>query len=110
MSAHHEHLRIDVHFEGGVPILALDGELDPHTVPLLQREFDRVVGMGTTQVVFDLDRLRFIDSSGLRVLLLAHRTLSERGGDMVLTRPSEAVSRLLDITGLDAHLKVEAVK
>ena len=83
-------------------VLTLRGELDLATVPLLQEHLDRAVrGRGT--VVIDLSGLRFIDSSGLRVLVRAERQLRASGGRLVLVRGPRAGRRVFELTGLDRY-------
>jgi anti-anti-sigma factor len=90
------------------PVVHLSGELDPHTAPLLA---DAVTPYhadeNTKQVVLDLEQLRFIDSSGLRVIIASEQALRERGARLVLRSPSEATRRLLEITDLLGRLDVE---
>lgn len=83
-------------------VLTLGGELDLATVPLLQEQLDRAVrGRGT--VVIDLSGLRFIDSSGLRVLVRAEGQLRASGGQLVLVHGSRAVRRAFEVTRLDRY-------
>jgi len=92
-------------------VLHLDGELDPHTAPRLEQEINRWSGgedaAGRTSIVLDLTNLRFIDSSGLRVVIGAHRQLQDAGLRLVLRNPSVTTTRLLEITGLATHLDVD---
>ena len=57
-------------------------------------------------LTIDVSGLRFADSASVRVLVLAARTLKERGGGLVLLRPQHGVARLLDITGADQMITV----
>jgi anti-sigma B factor antagonist len=100
-----EPLIIDVGQEGGDTVFVLQGELDPHTAPKLRTEIDRAMGAGQANLVFDLAGLSFIDSSGLRVIISAHKDAAERGGRLVLRSPSQTTRRLLDITGLLDHIE-----
>lgn len=100
-------LTIEVHREGDEAVLTLTGELDPHTAPTLADELEAVRADGATSVVLVLSGLTFVDSSGLRVLIAADRSLAEAGGQLVLRSPSETVRRLLEITGLDGHLTTD---
>ena len=74
-------------------IFILEGELDLLTA----RDLDEVVSHdGDGELILDIERLTFIDSSGLRTLIrLAHERPEER--PLVLRRPSSAAKRLLDI-------------
>jgi anti-sigma B factor antagonist len=101
-----DQLRITAEHAEDREILYLDGELDPHTAPLLKQEVDRLAEAGARQIVLDLSRLQFIDSSGLRVVISAHRDIAERGGELTLRSPSETAQRLLEITGLVDHITI----
>ena len=106
MSAEIDQLDVRVEEGPSSAVIYLDGELDPHTAPLLQQELDRLVGQGTTTIVLDMGALRFIDSSGLRVVISAHRSLRDADGSLALRSPSETARRLLEITGLTDHIDI----
>jgi anti-sigma B factor antagonist len=101
-----EQLQIQSDPSGEPGVLRLQGELDPHTAPLLEREVATLTEAGQIDIVLDLSGLQFIDSSGLRVLISAHRELAERGGSLALRSPSETAQRLLEITGLVDHITI----
>jgi anti-sigma B factor antagonist len=94
--------------EGDPPTIVLVGEVDPHTAPLLAEALDAVIDAGATVVRIDGTRLDFIDSSGLRVLVDAHRRLGGESTALVLTHVSPTLRRLLEVTGLDEHVTVES--
>jgi len=74
------------------------GEIDMSTVGALRREVDtarRQVGT----VLLDLSCVTFIDSTGLQLLLEAGQNSAVEGWAFVLVRPSEAVQRLLELSG-----------
>jgi anti-anti-sigma factor len=75
-------------------VYVLEGELDV----LSARDLDEVVALdGDGELILDIERLTFIDSSGLRTLIrLAHARPEDR--PLVLRRPSSAAKRLLEIT------------
>ena len=79
------------------------GEIDAHTAPGLAAAIDAA---GDT-VRLNLAAVGFVDSSGLRVLIDAHRR-REGGGSLTLVAPSEAVRRLLEISGVDDYLTIES--
>src|SRR5271165_5509829 len=88
-----DQLRIDVRQEAGRAILTLAGEV-------LARE-DLA---GEAMLVLDLQQLQFIDSTGLRVILMALERRRERGQELAITPGSEQVQRLLSVTGVAEHL------
>jgi anti-anti-sigma factor len=106
VSSNLDQLRITVERAPERDVVYLDGELDPHTAPLLKQEIDQLADAGSLDVVLDLSRLAFIDSSGLRVVISAHREMADRGGQLTLRSPSETAQRLLEITGLIDHITI----
>ncbi|MDP9386889.1 MAG: STAS domain-containing protein [Actinomycetota bacterium] len=87
--------------------MAVDGELDACTAPILaERLADLIDAQGNLNVVLDLSATTFIDSSGLTALVTAHKALRSRGGRFAVAAPTAPVRRLLEITGLDRVLTV----
>ena len=93
--------------EDGAFVVAVRGELDAYSAPGLDEQIARLIDDRVDDVVLDLSQTAFLDSSGLRAILTAQRRLTEGGGRMRLRAPSDAVARLLEITGLGDHFDVE---
>jgi anti-anti-sigma factor len=74
------------------------GEIDMSTVDLLRRELDTARAEAATTLV-DLSGVTFIDSTGLRLLLEASHSSAVSDWGFFIVRPSEAVRRLLDVSG-----------
>ena len=102
-----ERLTVDVQ-DGDPPTIALVGEVDPHTAPQLEEALGQLIDGGATTVRIDAAGLEFIDSSGLRVLVDAHRRLGAEASVLVLAQVSPTFRRLLEVTGLDEHVTVES--
>jgi len=103
-----DQLLIDVRREKDRVVVSLRGELDLASAPLLQSEIQSSEIVSAAVLVLDLQELNFIDSTGLRVLLGAHKSSAERGQEFAVTRGSPQVQRLLSITGVGEHLRVIA--
>lgn len=88
---------------GGDLVVTLAGELDYHTAPQLADVLDRRVAEGQT-VLIDLTALDFIDSSGMRVILLVWKRSQRDGFDLRLTRSSETVMSTFAVAGLIGEL------
>jgi anti-anti-sigma factor len=80
--------------------LCLSGELDLAGGPEVRA---RLVAM-SEDVELDCSGLTFIDASGLRVLVAAHRDCRARGAMLTIVNPARCVVWLLGLTGLDAVL------
>lgn len=101
-------LLIAVSGEGQRVVLQLDGELDLASVPALEDAMASATLDDIAELVLDLRGLEFIDSTGLRAILLQDKRSTERGQTFALVRGSEQVQRLLDLTHLNEHLKIVA--
>ena len=81
--------------------VAVRGEVDLATAPELRQQItDRLASAPANTLHLDLSGVSFMDSSGLLVLLAAQRRARLLGGDVVLTRTSPPVERLLDLAGV----------
>ncbi len=103
-----EHLKVDARSEQDRVVLHLTGELDLASSPIFERALEDPALAGAPLVVLDLDGLKFVDSTGLRVILLAHEAARARGQEFAITPGSPQVQRLLSITSVAEHLHVIA--
>lgn len=94
---------IDIIRRGDALVLVVEGEIDIATAPLLEQHLTDAEATDTPVVIIDLDRVSFMDSTGLQVLV-AH-TLSEAKGRRIrLTKGSPQVQRLFTVSGMLDHL------
>ena len=88
-------MKIDFKKNGGALTVAIDGRLDTVTAPELE-SFLAKNYEGTESLTFDCEKLAYISSAGLRVLLAAHKKMK---GAMKLQNVSEIVMEVLEMTG-----------
>jgi anti-sigma B factor antagonist len=87
--------------------MSVQGEIDLYTVPRLQRELASALASGDAiRLVVDLSAVDFCDSTGVNVLLAAHRQAREKGGDLQLAAPRPAIRKILQVTGLETVFTV----
>jgi anti-sigma B factor antagonist len=91
---------VSVTTEDGRTRVSVSGELDAATANDLEAALAAGVP-GGTMVELDLGGVGFIDSSGLRALLVSQQTAEQTGGSLVLVATTPAVDRLLELTGLN---------
>jgi anti-sigma B factor antagonist len=92
----------------GQVILRLRGELDLSSAEIFADAARHVHAEGVPVIVLDASALEFIDSSGLRQLVVALKRQREIGGDVVLRAPTDRTRRLLEIVGLDNIFTIAA--
>jgi anti-anti-sigma factor len=90
---------------GGVAVVALAGELDLAGATRLEDELERLEASDAVRaLVLDLRGLEFLDSSGLRLVVLADQRARDAGRRLALVPGREAVQRIFDITRMAERL------
>lgn len=89
----------------GLTFVELEGELDLSTSKRLAAELDALAG-DDRRVVLDLRGLRFMDSTGLAVILRYHQRAKEGRYDLVVVRGPEPVDRVFKVTRTDELLEL----
>lgn len=92
--------------EGPWAVIEVDGEIDAHTAPALKEAVARSIDQGERRIVVDLQRVSFMDSSGLGVLVSALKRIEGRGGELRIATASRPIRRVMEITGLDKVLQL----
>jgi anti-sigma B factor antagonist len=92
--------------DGSAAHLALRGELDMLSAPLLARALESASRGDPARVILDLRELRFMDVSGLRAILDAARSARRDGRSLVIANPMPHIVRLLELTAIDQSLEV----
>ena len=88
-------------------VIVLAGRLDTVTAPLLEEELDSLVSKNENkELVLDMEKLEYISSAGLRVILKAQKATAGKGG-MKLIHVPETVMEVFDITGFVDFLTIE---
>jgi anti-anti-sigma factor len=86
-------------------VVAVSGEIDMATADLFWQALDGACERAE-RVVVDLTDTTFIDSSGLAVLVRAHKRLDQRPDALVVRAPNATIRQVLGISGLDGIITV----
>ena len=85
--------------------IALEGRLDTTTAPQLEAELKGSYE-GITALTLDFEKLEYISSAGLRVLLAAQKEMNKRGS-MTVKNVCDDITEVFDITGFSDILNIE---
>ena len=77
--------------------ISLEGRLDNQTVVELDKELDRVLEAPMKVLVFDLEKLEYISSAGIRSIFKAQKAMKTRSGETLIVKPQPAVQKVFDI-------------
>ena len=98
-------MTIEKYRQGAELTVALEGRLDTVSAP----DLDAVVKnelSGVDTFILDLKKLQYTSSAGLRVILIAQKTMNKQG-KLILKNVSEAVMEVFEMTGLSDLLTIE---
>ena len=84
--------------DGSTLVLALEGRLDTTTAPQLENEL-KVSLYDTKALTLDMEKLEYLSSAGLRVLLSAQKQMQKQQGNMVIVNVNEIIMEVFEITG-----------
>ena len=99
----HDHALAVRYHDGVVHVV---GEIDMSTCSLLDEMLSKLDT--ALPVLVDLSEVAFMDSHGLRVLIVHNNRRADDHCGLTIVDPSEQVRRLLEITGLEANFHVES--
>ncbi|MCR4688739.1 MAG: STAS domain-containing protein [Saccharofermentans sp.] len=98
-------LNINKMVTNGKANVALEGRLDTNTSTELDAALSPILD-SVDELTFDLTKLEYISSAGLRVLLATHKALSKKGG-MKVTNVNEMIMEIFEVTGFSDILTIE---
>jgi anti-sigma B factor antagonist len=82
-------------------VIELGGEVDLYTAPEFKERLVQVIEDGKKNLVVDLSKATFIDSTTLGVLVGGVKRLRPSGGSLALVCTDQNISKIFEITGLD---------
>jgi anti-sigma B factor antagonist len=86
--------------EGDKTVLEVGGEVDVYTAPKLREKLVELVGEGLYDVVVDMTKVEFLDSTGLGVLVGGLKRVRSHDGSLALVCSQERILKIFRITGL----------
>ena len=101
-------MQISVKTTNEVKVLAFEGRLDTQTSPDAQQQLTRLIEEGATKILVNLEKVDYISSAGLRVLLVVAKQLKTTDGELRICSLNEVVKEVFDISGFDLILPISA--
>ena len=97
-------LNINKAIENGTAAFSLEGRLDTVSAPELEAELKDALD-GVSELTLDLEKLEYISSAGLRVLLAAQKEMNKRG-TMKIAQVGETIMEIFEVTGFSEILTI----
>lgn len=94
-------MQIDFELTDDILIVNLDGELDHHFSSVIREEIDNTIDtFHSKHLIFNFEKVDFMDSSGIGVIMGRYNKISQLGGSLLITGCSEYVDRILEMAGI----------
>ncbi len=99
-------MEITVTDAGEVKVIRIEGHLDTQSFPDAQTQLTQLIDQGATKLVVNCEKLDYISSTGLNVLLKAAKQLKANSGELRICGLNEFVQEVFDISGFTTILTV----
>lgn len=93
-------LSLSTRTEGDRTVVEVGGEIDVYTAPKLREQLVDLVADGKYHLVVDMERVDFLDSTGLGVLVGALKRVRSNDGDLYLVCTQPRIRKVFEVTGL----------
>jgi anti-sigma B factor antagonist len=101
-------LSLSTRAEGDRTIVEVGGEIDVYTAPTLREQLIDLVSQGHQHIVVDMERVEFLDSTGLGVLVGGLKRVRAQDGSLRLVCTQERILKIFRITGLEKVFPIHA--
>ena len=99
-------MKLETREMDGIPIVDIEGNLDTNTAPDAEKHLNGLIEQGSKNIVVNFEKLGFISSAGLRVMLSTAKVLRAAQGDIRICNLNETVQEIFDISGFSTILSV----
>ena len=99
-------MTISVKTTNDVKVLHCEGELDTQTSPDAQNQLKQLIEEGARKVLVNFEKLHYISSAGLRILLAAAKQLKTADGELRICDLNEVVKEVFDISGFSTIFNI----
>ena len=100
-------MKVNVLKEATETVVVIEGRVDTVTASELEMAVSPYFAETGIQLVFDCTALEYVSSSGLRIILTAHKMVTAKGGKFILRNLNKEVRQVIDLTGFSRILTIE---
>ena len=101
-------MSVEIEVKGETLIAKLIGELDHHTAAGIREQIDNSVELNIPSLlILDFEKISFMDSSGIGLVLGRYRNLSKRGAKVKVTGVSPQIYKVMRLSGIERLMTLE---
>lgn len=90
---------VDAIADGAITKVSVQGFLDAHTVPDMEKVIQQLIQEGKYKIIVDFDELSYISSAGLGVFMSVIGDIKSNGGDIILMKMPPKIYKVFDLLG-----------
>lgn len=88
-------------------VIAIEGRVDTITAPELEKTTQPYLSKTGITLVFDCEKMAYVSSSGLRVILMTHKQVTAKGGKFIMRNLTQEVRSVIDMTGFSRIIVIQ---
>jgi anti-anti-sigma factor len=92
--------------KGNVVIMSLNGRFEPATSAKFEEKSTAIINEGERKILIDFSNLDYINSAGLRVILMVAKNLKKSGGNLALFGMKDHIKEIFDMTGFSSIITI----
>lgn len=100
-------MKVEITQKDNQVMVAFEGRLDTMTSSEFEKNLTPYFSIQGIELILDCNDMQYISSAGLRVLLMAHKNITARGGRFIIRNLNKDVSSVFDMTGFSRILTIE---
>lgn len=94
-------MHLDYEIYGNTMVVKLKGELDHHVAEQIRTDLDESIAKNRCKnLIFNLSDMKFMDSSGIGVIIGRYKKISQSGGKVSVVQVSEKVDKIFSLAGM----------
>ena len=100
-------MEVNILEQNNEKVVAIEGRVDTVTAPELEMKVSPIWTIPAITLVFDCEKLEYLSSSGLRVILSTHKKVTAKGGKFILRNLTREIRSVIDLTGFSRILTIQ---
>jgi anti-anti-sigma factor len=100
-------MKINIVNQNDELVVAIEGRIDTMTAPELETAVRPYFNETGVTLVFDCEKVSFVSSSGLRVILMVHKQITAKGGKFIMRNLNPEVRSVIDMTGFSRIIIIQ---
>ena len=104
-------MSVQIEIKGETMIARLSGELDHHNAASVREQIDNSAELNMPSLlILDFEKLSFMDSSGIGLVLGRYRNLTKHGAEVKVTGVSPQIYKVMRLSGIERLMTLEQLK